>query len=88
MFLWLYQARQITPDMLKAQITDQQALIEFEYANDYFRSNPLIDVIWTQLWFTSEHLDNFFITKDYRFLAQNEETEEAEETVQVESEGE
>ena len=45
MFLGLYQAKQITPDMLKAQITDPQALIEFEYANDYYRRNPLIDVI-------------------------------------------
>ena len=68
MFLGLYQAKQITPDMLKAQITDPQALIEFEYANDYYRGNPLIDVIGSQLGFTSEQLDRFFDTKDYHEL--------------------
>ena len=68
MFLGLYQAKGITPDMLKAQITDPQALIEFEYANDYYRGNPLIDVIGTQLGFTSEQLDKFFETKDYTYL--------------------
>ena len=68
MFLGLYQAKQITPDMLKAQITDPQALIEFEYANDYYRGNPLIDVIGSQLGFTSEQLDKFFETKDYKEL--------------------
>ena len=68
MFLGLYQAKGITPDMLKAQITDPQALIEFEYANDYYRGNPLIDVIGGQLGFTSEQLDKFFETKDYHYL--------------------
>ena len=68
MFLGLYQAKGITPDMLKAQITDPQALIEFEYANDYFRGNPLIDVIGSQLGFTSEQLDKFFMDKNYEHL--------------------
>lgn len=77
MFLGLYQAKGITPDMLKAQITDPQALIEFEYANDYYRGNPLIDVIGTQLGFTTEQLDRFFETKDYReLLPVEEETNE------------
>lgn len=68
MFLGLYQAKQITPDMLKVQITDPQALIEFEYANNYYRGNPLIDVIGGQLGFTSEQLDRFFMNKDYHEL--------------------
>ena len=68
MFLGLYQAKGITPDMLKAQITDPQALIEFEYANDYYRGNPLIDVIGSQLGFGSDMLDIFFKTKDYHYL--------------------
>lgn len=68
MFLGLYQAKGITPDMLKAQITEPQALIEFEYANDYYRGNPLIDVIGGQLGFTSEQLDKFFETKEYKYL--------------------
>ena len=76
MFLGLYQAKGITPDMLKAQITDPQALIEFEYANDYFRGNPLIDVIGTQLGFTSEQLDKFFETKDYTYLLPSEQVED------------
>ena len=68
MFLGLYQAKGITPDMLKAQITNPQALIEFEYANYYYRGNPLIDVTGSQLGFTSEQLDKFFETKDYKEL--------------------
>lgn len=67
-FLGLYQAKQITPDMIKAQITDPAALIEFEYANDYYRGNPLIDVIGSTLGITSEQLDSFFETKDYTVL--------------------
>lgn len=72
MFLGLYQAKGITPEDLKAQITDPQALIEFEYANDYFRGNPLIDVIGSQLGFTTEQLDKFFETKDYTYLIPSE----------------
>lgn len=68
MFLGLYQAKGITPDMLKAQITNPAALIEFEYANDYYRGNSLIDVIGGQLGFTTEQLDKFFETKDYHYL--------------------
>ena len=67
-FLGLYQAKQITPDMIKAQITDPEALIEFEYANDYFRGNPLIDIIGASLGITSEQLDKFFETNDYKAL--------------------
>ena len=73
MFLGLYQAKEITPDMLKSQITDPQALIEFEYANDYYRGNPLIDVIGAKLGFTTEQLDKFFETKDYHALIKLEE---------------
>ena len=81
MFLGLYQAKQITPDMLKAQITDPQALIEFEYANDYYRGNPLIDVIGGQLGFTSEQLDKFFMTKDYHELLEIPAEEQVSEAV-------
>lgn len=78
MFLGLYQAKGITPDKLKTQITDPQALIEFEYANDYYRGNPLIDVIGGQLGFTSEQLDRFFETKDYRELINDNTTDTTE----------
>lgn len=67
-FLGLYQAKAVTPDMIKAKITDPSALIEFEYANDYFRGNPLIDKVGEQLGITPEQLDRFFITKDYTEL--------------------
>ena len=67
-FLGLFQAKGITPDMIKAQIQDPAALIEFEYANDYFRGNPLIDIIGAQLGITSEQLDKFFETNDYTKL--------------------
>ena len=67
-FLGLFQAKGITPDMIKAQIQDPQALIELEYANDYFRGNPLIDIIGAQLGITSEQLDKFFETNDYTKL--------------------
>ena len=67
-FLGLYQAVGVTPDQIKAQITDPAALIEFEYANDYYRGNPLIDIVGTTLGFTSEQLDKFFETNDYTVL--------------------
>ena len=67
-FLGLYQAKGVTPEMIKAQITDPAALIEFEYANDYFRGNPLIDTVGATLGITSEQLDKFFETNDYTVL--------------------
>ena len=81
MFLGLYQAKQITPDMLKAKISEPTALIEFEYANDYYRGNPLIDVIGIQLGFTTEQLDKFFETKDYTYLLPSEQVEDETEQV-------
>ena len=71
-FLGLYQAKGVTPEMIKAQITDPMALIEFEYANDYYRFNPLIDVVGNSLGITSEQLDKFFETNDYRTLLTSE----------------
>ena len=67
-FLGLYQAKGVTPDMIKAQITDAQALIEFEYANDYYRGNPLIDIVGATLGITPEQLDKFFEFNDYTYL--------------------
>lgn len=86
MFLGLYQAKGITPDMLKAQISDTSTLIELEYANDYYRGNPLIDVIGSQLGFTTEQLDKFFETKDYTHLLQQVEQDKKEEEVIDETE--
>lgn len=67
-FLGLFQAKGVTPDMIKAQIQDPQALIEFEYANDYYRGNPLIDIVGATLGITPEQLDKFFEYNDYKYL--------------------
>ena len=84
-FLGLYQAKGVTPEMIKTQITDgvnkgagspdsilesevQKALIEFEYANDYYRGNPLIDIVGATLGITPEQLDKFFETNEYTYL--------------------
>lgn len=72
-FLGLYQAKGVTPEMIKAQITDPMALIEFEYANDYFRGNPLIDAVGAVLGITPQQLDCFFQTKDFTCLLPIEE---------------
>ena len=63
-FLALYKAKGITPDQIKSQITEPEALIEFEYANEYFRGNPLIDLIGAKLGYTSDDLDYLFINKE------------------------
>ena len=63
-FLALYKDKGITPEQIKAQITNPEALIEFEYAGDYFRGNPLIDAIGTMLGYTSEQLDYLFEHKE------------------------
>ena len=63
-FLGLYEAKGVTPEQIKAQITEPATLIEFEYANDYFRGNPLIDSVGAVLGITPAQLDCFFETKD------------------------
>lgn len=60
-FLALYKDTGITPEQIKASITNPEALIEFEYATEYFRGNPLIDLIGQSLGYTSEQLDYLFI---------------------------
>jgi len=59
-FLALYKDKGITPEQIKSQITDPQALIEFEYANDFYRGNPLIDIIGGMLGYSTEQLDYLF----------------------------
>lgn len=63
-FLALYKDKGITPEQIKAQITSPEALIEFEYANDYFRGNPLINLIGNSLGYSSDDLDYLFINKE------------------------
>ncbi len=63
-FLALYKDKGLTPDQLRSQITDPEALIEFDFANDYYRGNPLINKIGETLGYTSEDLDYLFENKE------------------------
>lgn len=64
-FLALYKDKGITPEQIKAHINDPESLIEFEYANDYFRGNPLIDIIGDTLGYTTAELDYLFEHKEF-----------------------
>lgn len=59
-FLALYKAKGLTPEMIRSQITDTEALIEFDYATEYFRFNPLIDKIGLMLGYSSKDIDYLF----------------------------
>lgn len=67
-FLALYNDKGITPEAIKEYIKDPESLIEFEYANDYIRGNPLIDAIGQTLGYSTEQLDYLFEHK--KFLQQ------------------
>ena len=62
-FLALYDDLGIMLEEIKSGISDKSALIEFEYATEYYRGNPLIDVIGKSLGYTSEQLDYLFENK-------------------------
>ena len=62
-FLALYKDKGITPEQIKERITNVEALIEFEYASEYFRGNPLIDNIGQLLGYSTEALDYLFENK-------------------------
>lgn len=63
-FLALHKDKGITPQQIRNQITDEEALIEFDYANDYFRGNPLIDKMGIMLGYSIEDLDYLFEHKE------------------------
>ncbi len=63
-FLALYEAKGITPDEVKAQIDDPAQLIEFEYANEYYRGNPLVDLIGAKLGYSTDDLNYLFINHE------------------------
>lgn len=64
-FLEIYKDKGITPDDIKAKITNPEALIELEYANEYYRGNPLVDIIGASLGYSKEDLDYFFENKTF-----------------------
>lgn len=74
-FLALYKDKGITPAQIKAQIPSDEALIEFEYANEYYRGNPLIDMVGILLGYTKEQLDYLFENKEFPPTEENSETE-------------
>ena len=67
-FLGLYKALGVTPEQVRDNITDPEALIEFDYATEYYRGNPLINAVGITLGLTYEQLDRFFETNDYKTL--------------------
>lgn len=69
-FLALYKDKGLTPEQIRASITDAEALIEFDYANDYYRGNPLINAIGEQLGYTSDELDYLFENGGFREVEQ------------------
>lgn len=83
-FLALYKAKGITPEQLKDEIEDVEALIEFEYANEYFRGNPLIDLIGAKLGYTADDLDYLFINKELPTEQVTEQVDEESERDDVE----
>lgn len=87
-FLALYKDKGITPEQIKAQITNSEALIEFEYANDYYRGNPLINQIGETLGYSSDDLDYLFENKELPAVeiidSSDEGSEELPESAEVE----
>ena len=64
LLLALYDDKGITPDQLKANLNDR-AKIEFDYADKYYRFNPLIDSVGFALGYTKEQLDYLFEHKEF-----------------------
>lgn len=64
LLLALYDDKGLTPDQLKANLNDR-AKIEFDYADKYYRFNPLIDSVGTSLGYTKEQLDYLFEHKEF-----------------------
>ena len=63
LFLCLYKALGITPESIRASILENQAaLIEFDYAEKYYRGNPLVESLGLALGLTSEIIDKIFIS--------------------------
>ena len=64
-FLAIYEDSGISPNEIKNSITDIQALIEFEYANEYYRGNPLVSLVGKILGYSEANLDYLFVNKKF-----------------------
>ena len=63
----LYKAKGITPNDIKVLLKDNvEALIELEYAQNFYRGHPMIKAIGEQLGFTSDDLDYLFENKKFK----------------------
>ena len=60
-FLALYKAKGVKPEQIRDQITNEEELIEFDYAERYYRGNPLINSIGVKLGFSSDDIDYLFL---------------------------
>lgn len=76
-FLALYNDKGTTPEQIKAKIQTPEALIEFEYATEYYRGNPLIDSIGKLLGYTSKQLDYLFENKEFPNESDENNTDDA-----------
>lgn len=66
-FLAIYRDKGITPEQIRNMVGDnQEALIEFDYANDYHRFNPLINSIGSALGYSKEDIDYLFVNKEFK----------------------
>lgn len=59
-FLALLKDKGVTPEQIRSQITSEEALIEFDYSERFWRGNPLINQIGLALGYTTEQLDVLF----------------------------
>lgn len=76
-FRGLLQAKGITRAQIRAmiegneglsEVEKEMALIDFDEALNFYRGNALINVLGASLGVTSEQLDKFFETNDYKTL--------------------
>lgn len=66
-FLALYKDKGLVPDVLREGLKNNpEALIEFDYAERYYRGNPLIDIIGASLGYSKDDMDYLFINKEFR----------------------
>ena len=65
-FLALYRDKGLTPDVIRSGLeSNPEALIEFDYAERYFRGNPLVDIIGSSLGYSSDDMDYLFEHKEF-----------------------
>jgi hypothetical protein len=80
-FRGLLQAKGITRNQIRAMIENNEtltilqkemALIDFDEALNFYRGNDLINTLGLTLGITTEQLDKFFETNDYKELMSGE----------------